>query len=102
MTGDKVDAVVSGPSVLAVQVSRSSQPPARVVQLTGVALAEASHRIPEFSIPFGPINGEITDLVRADVPGLRDENHAVQHRVLRHGVEEGGRRLEVAILLTPS
>src|SRR4029077_13464848 len=77
MAGHEIDAVVSGTPVIAVKVCRTRETPSQIRQLTGVALAEATHGVAKFSIPFGPVNGKISDLVGPDVPRLRDQDRAV-------------------------
>ncbi len=101
VAGDEVDAVVGRTAVLAVKIGRSRQPPAQVGQLAAVAFDEAPHGVAKFSIPFRPIDGKIADLVGAEVPGLRHHDHAIQHRVLRDGVEKRRRRLEMSVLFAP-
>ena len=98
VAGDEVDAVVGRAAVVAVEIGRSGQTPADVGQLARISLAEAAHRVPEPSVPLRPVHREIAHLIRADVPRLRDHDDAVQHRILRDGVEERGGRLERADL----
>src|SRR5262245_27699768 len=101
MASDEIDAVVGRASVLAIKVGGSGKTPAHVGQLADITLAEAPHRVTKFSIPLGPVDGEVADLVGSNVPGLRHQDDAVQHWVLRHCVEERARGLEGAVALAP-
>ncbi len=62
---------------------------------------QVARRVAEFSIPLGPQWREVADLVPAlpDVPGLGDQLHLADHRVLLHQVEE--RRQPVHLVELP-
>ena len=61
---------------------------------------EVPHHVAVDAVPLRPQDGEVADLVaaRADVPGLGDQLHLGQDRVLVDGVEEGRQPVDVVQL----
>src|SRR5262249_22677519 len=49
---------------------------------------EAARRVAKTAVPLEPIDRKIADLVRAEVPRLRDQLHPREHGVLLDRVEE--------------
>ena len=57
-------------------------------------------RVAVLVVPLVPARREVADLVAAaaDVPGLGDELHLREHRVLADGVEEGAQTVDLVQL----
>jgi hypothetical protein len=100
MGGDEVDARPGPASPLVVDVAGAGDAGRHVAQEPVLALPEAADRVAVLVVPLGPARREAADLVaaRPDVPGLADELHLAQHRVLADGVEEAAARVEAVRL----
>ena len=87
---DEVDARMGTTAVRGVQVGTSGQAVAEVRQRLGRAAPEVPDRVPIAAVPLRPGRREVADLVAAlaDIPGLGDQLHLVDHRVLVDEIEE--------------
>ena len=88
------------PGRRAVQVAAAGQTVAQVGELAGVATPEAAYRVAVLAVPFRPADREVAHLVaaRAEIPGLGDQLHLRQDRVLRDQVEERAQPLDLVQL----
>src|SRR5262249_10598282 len=96
---DEVYAVVRRAAVVAVKIRRACEPPAEILELAGVAFLKATHGVAKAPVPLRPVHRKIADLIRANVPRLRDENRATNYRILRDRFEERTRRSKRTALL---
>jgi hypothetical protein len=55
---DEVDAVISRPAIVSVEIGRSGQPSANVRQLPRIAFTELPETIAKPAVPFRPVGGE--------------------------------------------
>ncbi len=96
--GDEVDAGMRPPARPSVQVLRAGEALRQVAHHAIVALPVAAHAVAEAVVPLGPAVGEVADAVAAvaEVPGLRDQLHAVERRVLADRVEEAAEVFHLA------
>src|SRR5205085_1166563 len=82
-----------------VQVGRACE---ALRELADVALAapEVPYLVAVLPVPLGPENGEVADLIAAgpDIPGLGDQLHLGQDRILVDRVEEGREPVDVVEL----
>src|SRR3546814_4979534 len=69
---------------------RAQQSPGEIRQGAVVAAPVRPDGIAVLAVPFGASRGEVAELVavRAEIPGLGDQLHAGQYRVLAQRVEE--------------
>src|SRR6202043_2373869 len=83
-----------------VEVAGAGEAVGEVGELAGVALPEAADGVAVLSVPLGPEDGEVADLVAAltDVPGFGDEFDVGEGGVLVDGVEEAGEAADVVEL----
>src|SRR6185437_9632785 len=87
MYSNEVNAAPWPTSLIIENVRRSTKSPS---QGCGGSLPspEIPHIIPELIVPLRPAGRKFSDLIPAGttVPGLRDQLHSVQHRVLTTGL----------------
>ena len=81
--------------------NRSRDPLTRVAKsgsVPSVPSPEVAHGVPVLAVPLAPPGGKLTEVIAtpADVPGLRDQLHLRQGRVLTDRLEERGLGVEVA------
>ena len=95
--GDKVDTGVGQASAVFVKIAGTGEAVGKLADNSAIALPVGAHRVAVLAVPFGPAHGKITDLVTtlAQVPGLGDELHLRQHRVLVNDVEEGAEPVDL-------
>ena len=82
-----------------VMVGRTRQAQREFAARAVAAQPEGPDGVAEAVVPFEPAFGEAAQLVaaRPQVPGLGDELHALQRRVLQHGLEEGAIAVETEV-----
>src|SRR5215211_2479522 len=87
---DVVDRRVGLPARRLEDLPRSGHDPRQRRQLVWVAAPETARDIAELVVPFAPARRKAADLVAAgtEVPGLGNELHLAQDRVLPDGSEE--------------
>jgi len=91
VAGDEIDARVRLPPADLVKITAPGYARREFAYLAAAGVPESPDRVPVLSVPFGPEHRKIPDLVPplAEVPGLGDELHLRDHRVLMDDVEEG-------------
>ena len=100
MRGDEVDGGVRLAAVIGVQVGRPAEAVREVRRLAALPLPETPDAVPVARVPFAPARGKVADLVAAlaKVPGLGDQLHLADHRVLPDDVEEAPEPIHVVQL----
>src|SRR5262249_45976143 len=90
MRGDEVDRRVRPPPVALVQIARAGETEAEIAHLTALAFPERAERVAVTPVPLGPAHRKVPDVVAAlaDVPGLGDELHLRDDRILMDDREE--------------
>ena len=88
--GDEVDARVGTAAIARVQIARAGDPVRELADQPALAFPDRAHDVAVLAVPLGPAHGEVADLIAAlaQVPGLCDQLHLRQHRVLVNDVEE--------------
>ena len=89
--GDEVDGGDGFAAGAGVDVTRAADPCDEVVDQSWFTAPEIPHHVPVLAVPLRPLRGERPHLVagRSHVPGLGDQFHLAEHRVLRNEGEEG-------------
>src|SRR5580692_11054977 len=97
VSGHKINAGRRTPAIAVVQIARSGEPIGKVGKLAFVTLPITAHGIAITAVPLGPSGGEIADLIAAvsDVPGLRDQLHLRDDRVLMNDIEESREAIDI-------
>src|SRR3546814_14161302 len=90
MCGDEFHRSPALAAVVVELLRRAQQSPGEIRQGAGVAAPVRQDGIAVLAVPFGASRGEVAELVavRAEIPGLGDQLHAGQYRVLAQRVEE--------------
>jgi len=98
--GDEVDGGDGAPPRVLVEVGRAGEAGGELVERARLPAPEVAHGVPVLAVPLGPQRGEATHLVTpvAEVPGLGDELHLGDDRVLVDDVEEGGQAIHLVEL----
>ena len=99
MRGDEIQAVAG--RAAGEEIGAAGEAGGDIAQAPGIAAPEAPGIVTKAVIPFRPAGGEAAELVaiRADIPGLGDDQQAAQHRVLPYGQQQrriGGEALGAA------
>ncbi len=94
---DEVDARERPSAGRLVQIRRSGEPGGELAQGGRLAAPVVADGVAVLAVPFGPERREVAHLVTtlADVPGLGDQFHLTDHRVLLHQIEERGQPIDV-------
>src|SRR5207244_1407409 len=102
--GHEVDGGVRLAPVIGIQVGGSSESIGEVRGPPALALPEATHAVPVACVPLAPAHREVADLVAAlaQVPGLGNELHLADDRVLADDVEEASKPIHVVQLSSKS
>src|SRR6185312_6800614 len=100
---DEVQARARRPPARAVDVARSGETRAEIGDRPAIPAPEAAHRVAVAAVVLGPQNREAADAVAAlaEVPGLGDELHLRQDRVLVDRREEGALGVEAPRRVAP-
>ncbi len=101
VAGDEVDGGQRPPPVVLVQVGGAGQPGGELRERARLAAPQVPHGVAVLAVPLGPQRREVAHLVAAlaHVPGLGDQLHLGDHRILLHQVEE--RRQPVHLVELP-
>ena len=88
--GDEIDAGIGAASAVLVQVARAGQPVCDFAEQAALAFPVGANDVAVAPVPFGPPHREAAHLVAAfaEIPGLRDQLHPRDDRVLVNDVEE--------------
>ena len=97
---DEVDGCHRPPTRRLIQFGRSTQPTHELAERGRLAPPEVADGIAVLAIPLCPLRGEVAHLVAtgADVPGLGNQLHLGDHRILLHEFEEGRELIDVVEL----
>ncbi len=100
MSRDEVDGCHGPAPRVLVEVRRTGQPRCELAEGRRLAAPEVAHRVAVLAVPLRPLRREVADLIaaRPHVPGLRDQLHLRDHRVLLHQLEEGGEAVHLVEL----
>ena len=98
--GDEVDAGVGSTALCLVQVRGPGQARGQLPEPPRGAAPDVAHAVAVATVPFRPQRREVADLVAAfaDVPGLCDELHLADDRVLLDEIEERAEAVDVVQL----
>src|SRR5262249_6949973 len=90
MNGDMIDAGARTSSTVVEQVGRAGHPTADIANQTSLPCPVAAHRSPIPIVPFRPGGWECTKLIASgtNVPGLCNQLHLGEHRILFDGGKE--------------
>src|SRR5690554_4886094 len=88
--GDEIDRGKGAPAAAVEQIRRPHQARGEFGQLTLIATPEGAASVAVPVVPFRPTRWKAADLVTAGaaVPGLGNQLHLAEHRILTTGVEK--------------
>ncbi len=98
--GDEVDRRDRAAGGVLVEVGRAGDAGRELAECRRLAAPEIPYGVAVLAVPLGPLGREVADLVaaRADVPGLGDQLHLADDRVLLNEFEEARQPVDVVEL----
>ena len=100
MRGHEVDGCHGASPIALVEVCRTGEARRELAEGGGFTAPEIANGVAILAVPLRPLRREVAHLVAAGahIPGLGDELHLRDDRVLLHELEEGGELIDVVEL----